>query len=44
LKKRHQYFVRPGTVTVTFGDPIKFTRDHTPADITNSLELTLKSL
>jgi long-chain acyl-CoA synthetase len=44
LKKRRQYFVRPGTVSVTFGDPIKFTRDHTPSDITNTLELTLKSL
>ena len=44
LKKRHQYFVRPGTVSVTFGDPITFTRDHTPTDITHTLELTLNSL
>jgi len=44
LKKRHQYFVRPNTVSVTFGDPIKFTRDATPAEITHTLELTLKSL
>jgi long-chain acyl-CoA synthetase len=44
LKKRKQYFIRPGTVSITFGDPIKFSRDHTPTDITNTLELTLKSL
>ena len=44
LKKRHQYFVRPGTVSITFGDPIDFPRNHPPADITNTLELTLKSL
>lgn len=44
LKKRKQYFVRPNTVTVTFGNPIKLTRDSTPAEITRTLELTLKSL
>jgi long-chain acyl-CoA synthetase len=44
LKKRRQYFVHPRTVSITFGDPIKFSRDPTPADITNTLELTLKSL
>ena len=26
LKKRRQYFVRPGTVSITFGDPIEFSR------------------
>lgn len=44
LKKRRQYFVRPGTVSITFGAPIKFTREHTPAEITDTLERTLKSL
>lgn len=44
LKKRHQYFVRPGTVSVTFGDPIEFSRDHMPADITSELEQRLKLL
>jgi long-chain acyl-CoA synthetase len=44
LKKRKQYFVRPGTVSVTFGRPIEFSRSQTPADITNRLEHTLKSL
>jgi long-chain acyl-CoA synthetase len=44
LKQRHQYFVRPGTVSITFGDPIEFSRDTTPSEITRALELTLKSL
>src|SRR6185295_16167055 len=43
LKKRRQYFVRPGTVSVTFGDPIDFPRGKTPTEITDTLELTLKS-
>jgi len=44
LKQRKQYFVRPGTVSITFGVPIKFPRNATPAEITRTLELTLKSL
>ena len=44
LKKRHQYFVRPGTVSVTFGDPIVFTRAHSAAEITSVLEQQLKIL
>ena len=44
LKQRHQYFVRPGTVSVTFGDPINLSREQTPVEITRHLELTLKSL
>ena len=44
LKKRRQFFVRPGTVSVTFGDTITFPRDITPAEITDTLELTLKSI
>ncbi|HKU74156.1 MAG TPA: AMP-binding protein [Pyrinomonadaceae bacterium] len=44
LKKRRKYFVRPGTVSITFGDPIHFPRNQTPAEITDTLELTLKSL
>jgi len=44
LKQRRQYFIRPGTVSITFGDPIEFSRDTTPAEITRTLELTLKSL
>ena len=44
LKKRHQYFVRPNTVTVTFGDPIEFSRDRSAVDITTELERRLKLL
>ena len=44
LKKQKQYFVQPGKVSVTFGNPIEFSRSHTPSEITNTLELTLKSL
>ena len=44
LKQRRQFFVRPGTVSVTFGDPIKFSRNDTPLEITEALELKLKSL
>jgi long-chain acyl-CoA synthetase len=44
LKQRHQYFVRPGTVSITFGDPVQFSREDTPANITRTLELTLRSL
>ncbi|HET6975801.1 MAG TPA: AMP-binding protein [Pyrinomonadaceae bacterium] len=43
LKGQHQYFIKPGTVSVTFGDPIQFSRAHTPTDITTTLEHTLKS-
>jgi len=44
LKKRRQYFVRPGTVSVTFGAPIEFPCDHSPADITSELEQTIHRL
>jgi hypothetical protein len=44
LKQRRQYFVRPGTVSITFGDPIEFSRDTTPSEIIRTLECTLKSL
>ena len=44
LKQQRKFLVRPGTVSVTFGDPIDFTRVQTPSDITSTLELTLKSL
>ena len=44
LKQRRQFFVRPGTVTVTFGDPITFPPNTPPAEITETLELTLKSV
>jgi long-chain acyl-CoA synthetase len=44
LKKRRQYFVRPGTVSITFGDPIVFTRAHSAAEITRELEQQLNLL
>jgi long-chain acyl-CoA synthetase len=44
LKQQRQYFVRPGRVSVTFGDPIELSRKQTPAEITRTLEHTLKSL
>jgi 1-acyl-sn-glycerol-3-phosphate acyltransferase len=38
LKQRRQFFVRPGAVTVTFGEPIKFSSGESPAQITRELE------
>jgi long-chain acyl-CoA synthetase len=42
LKKKRQFFVRPGTVSVTFSEPVNFSREQTPAEITKSLELRFK--
>lgn len=42
--KQHQFFVRPGTVTVTFGEPIEFSAGETPAQITHELESRLALL
>ena len=44
LKQRRQFFVRPGTVSVTFGEPIRFSAEDSPSDITRELELRLSSL
>jgi long-chain acyl-CoA synthetase len=44
LKQQHRRFVRPGTVTVTFGDPITFPSDTPPTEITRTLELKLRSV
>jgi long-chain acyl-CoA synthetase len=44
VKQRGQRFVKPGTVSVTFGEPIEFSSDHTPSDITQELERRLKSV
>lgn len=44
LKQQHQFFVRPGTVTVTFGEPIEFSAGETPAQITHELESRLALL
>jgi long-chain acyl-CoA synthetase len=41
-KKRGQRFVKPGTVSVTFGEPITFSAEETPAAITNELDRIYK--
>lgn len=38
LKQKRQFFVRPGTVSVTFGEPIVFPADLDPTEITKVLE------
>ena len=38
LKQKRQYFVRPGRVAVTFGEPVRFAVGTTPAEITKELE------
>jgi long-chain acyl-CoA synthetase len=42
LKQKRQFFVRPGTVSVTFGEPIELSPKLTPTEITKELELRLK--
>ena len=44
LKQQRQYFVRSGAVSITFGDPIEFSSENTPADITSELEQRLRAL
>jgi hypothetical protein len=38
LKQKRQFFVRPGRVSVTFGEPITFPRGITAAEIAKQLE------
>jgi long-chain acyl-CoA synthetase len=42
VKQRDQRFVKPGTVSVTFGEPITFTAGESAADITNELDRIYK--
>jgi long-chain acyl-CoA synthetase len=44
LKQRRQFFVRPGTVSVTFGEPIEFSAGETATEITKALELRVREL
>ncbi len=44
LKQRRQFFVRPGTVSVTFGDPVQFPPDTTLEEITHELEARVRDL
>jgi long-chain acyl-CoA synthetase len=39
LRQKRRFFVRPNTVTVTFGDPITFPPETPAAEITKELEL-----
>ena len=42
LKKKRQYFVPPGAVSVTFGEPITFAHGTSPAEITKTLDRIYK--
>jgi long-chain acyl-CoA synthetase len=42
VKQRDQRFVKPGTVSVTFGEPIMFPAGESAADITNELDRIYK--
>ena len=42
LKKKRQFFVRPGVVSVTFGEPIRFPRETPAAEITKTLDRIYK--
>jgi len=42
VKQRKQRFVKPGAVSITFGDPITFTGGPTAADITSELDRIYK--
>ncbi len=44
LKKRRQYFVRPGTVSVIFGEPVQFQPGQTADEITRDLESRVRNL
>lgn len=44
LKQRRRYFVRPGTVSVTFGEPVQFRAGETPEEITRELESRVRNL
>lgn len=44
LKKKRQFFVRPGVVSVTFGEPITFAQGMEPAEITKELERRVAAL
>lgn len=44
LKQRRQYFVRAGRVSVTFGEPVEFSGQHSAAEITAELEERVREL
>jgi long-chain acyl-CoA synthetase len=44
LTRQRRYFSRPGTVTVTFGEPVTFEHGTDPARITQELERRLREM
>ncbi len=44
LKQKRKYFSRPGTVTITFGEPVRFATGTDPAEITKDLEARVAAL
>lgn len=44
LTRQRRYFSRPGTVTVTIGEPMEFGRGTDPAEITKALEARVRVL
>jgi len=44
LKQRRQYLVRPGTVSVTFGEPVQFRAEQSAEEITRELERRVREM
>ena len=44
LKQKRKYFSRPGKVTITIGEPVKFAPVTDPAQITKDLERRVAAL
>ena len=44
LKELRKRFARAGQITVTIGEPVSFTRDAEPTDITRELERRIRSI
>jgi long-chain acyl-CoA synthetase len=44
LKQKKKYFSRPGTVTITFGEPVRFAPGIDPSEITKDLESRVVAL
>ena len=44
LKRQRKYFARPGQVSVTIGEPVKYSRDDDPASIARDLQRRVASL
>jgi long-chain acyl-CoA synthetase len=42
LKQRRQFFVKPGTVSVSFGEPLTLAKEQAPAEITSQLDRMYK--